>query len=55
MRQILKLKTENNVEQARLKAMESASENFQSDLPQLQKQNVELQLQKKARQADLSA
>ena len=42
MRQILKLKAENNVEQARLKAMESANEALQSKLPKLQKQNVEL-------------
>ena len=54
MRQILKLKAENNVEQARLNAMKSANEELQSDLPKLQKQSVELQLQKKARQAELS-
>ena len=52
MRQILKLKADNNVEQARLRAIESANEALQSDLPKLQ--SVELQLQKKARQAELS-
>ena len=44
MRHILRLKTENNVEQACIKAMESVNEALQSDLPKLQKQSVELQL-----------
>ena len=54
MKQILKLKAENSVEQARPKAMESANKELRSNLPRLQKQNVELQLAKKARQAELS-
>ena len=35
-------------------AMESANKALQSKLPELQKKSVELQLQKKARQAELS-
>ena len=54
MRNILKLKTENNVERAKIEAMERANEAIRSDLPKLQKQNVELQLVKEARQAELS-
>ena len=54
MRNILKLKMENNVERAKIEAMERANEAIRSDLPKLQKQNVELQLVKEARQAELS-
>ena len=54
MRNILKLTTENNIEQACLKAMEKANEALQSNLPKLQKQNVELQLAMKAWQAELT-
>ena len=48
MRQILKLKTENNVERAKIEAMNQANEAIQSKLPKLQKQSVELHLAKKA-------
>ena len=43
MRNILKLKTENNVERAKIEAMNQANESIRSDLPKLQKQNIELQ------------
>ena len=54
MRNILKLKTENNVERAKIEAMNQANEAIQSNLPKFQMQNFEIQLQKKARQAELT-
>ena len=42
MKQIMKLNAENNIEKARLDAMNKANQDFQSNLPQLQKQKLSL-------------